>query len=199
MRAGLVLGSQSLIRPGSASRALAPATCKALSLRLLIGSAGLRSSPALAGGGGTDLRAGTPRASVSGFSQAQPPGAGVAPRCWCGPRAPMWASGCRCQPWAPVWAPGVGVAPGRRCGPWVPVWAPGTSVGLWVPVWAPGAGVAPRCWCGPWAPMWASGCWCGPWAPARALRHAPGLGREADSADLLESKAGACGNSPGAQ
>lgn len=112
-----VLGSQSLIRPGSASRALAPATCKALSLRLLIGSVGLRSSPALAGGGGTDLHAGTPRASVRGFSQAQPLGAGVAPGCRRGPWVPAWAPGTNVGLWAPVWAPGAGVGPGHRLGP----------------------------------------------------------------------------------
>ena len=95
--------------PGSAPRAPAPGTRK-LSAQLLTGSARLRPGPALARGGGTDPRAGTPRASVltgchvSGFSQGQPPGAGVAPGCRCGPRAP-------------VWAPGTGVGPGHQHGP----------------------------------------------------------------------------------
>ena len=118
--------------------------------------------PSPARGGGTDPRTGTPRASVltgchvHGFSQVQSPGAGVAPGCWCGPRAPIGPLGASVGPWVPVWPPGAGVAPGchcgplgasvapgRWCGPRAPIGPLGASVGLWVPVWPPGAGVGP--------------------------------------------------------
>lgn len=79
--------------------------------------------PSPARGGGTDPRTGTPRASVltgchvHGFSQVQSPGAGVAPGCWCGPRAPIGPLGASVGLWVPVWPPGAGVGPGHQRGP----------------------------------------------------------------------------------